>query len=211
MASRLDHIWVDPDLFSSIQHCGVGPTRPDSDHMPLEMRIFLSALAPPSPPPLPAQQHTPTWIWDGAKREQYVLALQAGPCQASLQQSSQAAAAGNLHEADGHFNRALRIAARVAGLRQTRPQSRQPAHMSTLPWFDSRCAVLRSHLRRAKLLSPCSPEVRILQRRYREQLRRSKAAGNQRDVLFLSQLLKTNPRQFWRMASLPHIMLPPEL
>ena len=124
MASRLDHILVDPDLFSSIQHCGVGPTRPDSDHMPLEMRILLSAAAPPSPPPLPVQQHTPTWIWDGAKREQYALALQAGPCQASLQQSSQAAAAGNLHEADGHFNSALRIAARVAGLRQTRPQSR---------------------------------------------------------------------------------------
>ena len=38
MASRLDHILVDPDLFSSIQHCGVGPTGPDSDHMPLEMR-----------------------------------------------------------------------------------------------------------------------------------------------------------------------------
>ena len=211
MASRLDHILVDPDLFSSIQHCGVGPTRPDSNHMPLEMRILLSAAAPPPPPPLPVQQHTPTWIWGGAKREQYALALQAGPCQASLQQSSQAAAAGNLHEADGHFNSALRIAARVAGLRQTRPQSRQPPHMSTLPWFDSRCAVLRSRLRRAKLLSPCSPEVRILHRRYRGQLRRSKAAGNQRDVLFLSQLLKTNPRQFWRKASLPHIMLPPEL
>ena len=53
--------------------------------MPLEMRILLSAAAPPSPPPLPVQQHTPTWIWDGAKREQYALALQAGPCQASLQ------------------------------------------------------------------------------------------------------------------------------
>ena len=51
----------------------------------------------------------------------------------------------------------------------------------------------------------------VLQRRCRGQLRRSKAAGNQRDVLFLSQLLKTNPRQFWRRASLPHIMLPPEL
>ena len=32
-----------------------------------------------------------------------------------------------------------------------------------------------------------------------------------RDVLFLSQLLKTNPRQFWRKASLPQGMLPPEL
>ena len=51
MASRLDHILVDPDLFSSIQHCGVGPTRPDSDHMPLEMRILLSAAAPPTAHP----------------------------------------------------------------------------------------------------------------------------------------------------------------
>ena len=208
VASRLDHVLVDPDLFSSIQHCGVGPTRPDSDHMPLEMRILLSAAAPPSPPPALVQQHTPTWIWDGAKREQYALALQAGPCQASLQQSSEAATAGDLHQADGHFNSALWTAAQMAGLRQTRPQGSQPSHMSTLPWFDSRCAVLRSHLRHAKLLSPYSPEVRILQRRYQGQLRRSKAAGNQQDVLYLSQLLKTNPRQFWRKASLPHSMLP---
>ncbi len=211
VASRLDHVLVDPDLFSSIQYCGVGLTRPDSDHMPLEMRILLSAAAPPSPPLPPVQQHTPTWLWDGAKREQYALALQAGPCQASLQQSCGAAAAGNLQQADVHFNTALKTAARMAGLRQTRPQSSQPPRLSDFPWFDSRCAVLRSQLRRAKLLSPRSPEVRLLQRRYRGQLRRSKAAGNQRDVLSLSQLLKSNPRQFWRKASLPHSVLPPEL
>ncbi|DBA77818.1 TPA: hypothetical protein ACH3X1_009175 [Trebouxia sp. C0004] len=78
MASCLDHVLVDPGLFSSIQYCGVGLTRPDSDHMPLEMRILLSAAAPPSPPLPPVQKHTPTWLWSGAKREQYALALQAG-------------------------------------------------------------------------------------------------------------------------------------
>ncbi|DBB01548.1 TPA: hypothetical protein ACH3X1_000197 [Trebouxia sp. C0004] len=94
MASRLDHVLVDPDLFSSIQYCGVELTRPDSDNMPLKMRILLSAAAPPSHPLPPVRQHTPTWVWSRAKREQYALALQAGPCQASLQQSSAAAAAG---------------------------------------------------------------------------------------------------------------------
>ncbi|DBA87971.1 TPA: hypothetical protein ACH3X1_004956 [Trebouxia sp. C0004] len=147
VVSRLYHVLVDPDLFSSIQYCGVGLTRPDSDHMPLEMRILLSVAAPPSPPLSPVRRHTPTWVWSRAKREQYALALQAGP----------------------------------------------------------------SQLRRAKLLSPRSPEVRLPQRRYQGQLRRSKAAGNQRDVLSLSQLLKSNPHQFWRKASLPHSMLPPEL
>ena len=62
VASRLNHNLVDPDLFSSIQHCGVGPTRPDSGHMHLDMRILLNAAAPPSPPPPPEQQHTPTWM-----------------------------------------------------------------------------------------------------------------------------------------------------
>ncbi|DBB00223.1 TPA: hypothetical protein ACH3X1_014053 [Trebouxia sp. C0004] len=137
------------------------------------------------------------------------LALQAGPCQASLQQSSAAAAAGDLRQADGRFNTALKTAAQRAGLCQTRPQSSQPPRLLNFPWFDSRCAVLRSHLRRAKLLSPRSPEVRLL-RGYQGQLRRSKAAGNQRDVLSLSRLLKSNPRQFWGKASLPHSMLPPE-
>ncbi|DBA97469.1 TPA: hypothetical protein ACH3X1_015184 [Trebouxia sp. C0004] len=149
-------------------------------------------------------------MWSGAKREQYALALLAGPCQVSLQQSSAAAAAGDLRQADGHFNTTLKIAAWMAGLRQTRPQS-QPPHLSNFPWFDSRCgAVLRSQLQCAKLLSPRSPEVRLLQRRYQGLLRRSKAAGNQRDVLSLSQLLKSNPR-LWRKASLPHSMLPPDL
>ncbi len=135
VASRLDHVLVDPDLFSSIQYCGVGLTRPDSDHMPLEMRILLSAAAPPSPPLPPVQQHTPTWLWDGAKREQYALALQAGSCQASLQQSCGAAAAGDLQQADVHFNTALKTAAQMAGLRQTRPQSSQPPRLSDFPWF----------------------------------------------------------------------------
>ena len=213
MASHLDHILVDPDLFSSIEHCGVGPTRPDSDHMPLEMRILLSATTPLSPPPPPEQQHTPIWIWDGAKQEQYALALQAGPGQASLQQSSAAAAAGDLQQADDHVGTALKAAIKMAGssLRQTRPQSSRAPQLSNFPWLDSRCAVLRSQLRHAKPLSPYSPEVRILQRRYRGQLRRSKASGNQRDVLSLSQLLKSNPRQFWHKVSLLHSMLPPEL
>jgi hypothetical protein len=96
----------------------------------------------------------------------------------------------------------------MAGLRQTRPQSSQPPRLSDFPWFDSRCVVLKSQLRRAKLLSR-SPEVRLLQRRYRSKLRRSKAAGNQRDILSLSQLLKSKSCQFWRKASLPHSMLPP--
>ncbi len=177
VASRLDLVLVDPDLFSSIQYRGVGLSKPDSDHMPLEMRILLSAAAPPSPPLPPVRQHTPTWIWSGAKREQYALALQAGPCQASLQQCSAAAVAGDLRQADGHFNTALKTAAQMAGLRQTRPQSSQPPHLSHFPWFGSRCAVLRTRLRRAKLLSPRSLEVRLLQRRYRGQLRRSRQSA----------------------------------
>ena len=57
VASRLDHVLVDPDLFSSIQSCCIGPIRDDSDHMPLEMRILLSAAAPLSPPPTYATSH----------------------------------------------------------------------------------------------------------------------------------------------------------
>ncbi|DBA69911.1 TPA: hypothetical protein ACH3X2_012408 [Trebouxia sp. C0005] len=148
---------------------------------------------------------------NGAKGEQYALALQAGPCQASLQQVSAAAAAGDLRQADAHFNSALKTAAQMAGLRQTRPQSSQPPRLSDFPCFDTRCAVLRTQLRRAKLLSPRCPEARLLQLRCRRQLRRSKADGNQRDILSLSQLLKSNPRQSWCKASLPHSMLPPEL
>ncbi len=209
MPSRLDHVLVDPELFSSIRSCGVGPTRGDSDHMPLEMRISFSAAAPPSPPPV--HQHTPTWIWDKARREQYALALQAGPCQAGLQHSTDAATAGNLQRADGHFNTAMDDAARMAHLCQTRPHTTQCLGLSPFPWFDSKCAVLRSQSRRTKLTSPRSSELRLLQRRYQRQLRRSKELNNQRDILSLTRLFQTNPRQFWRKASLPHSMLPPEL
>ena len=97
----LGQILVDPDLSSSIQHCAVGPTRSDSDHMPLEMQILLSAAA--TPPP-PVRQHTMALIQGWAKQEQYALALHAGPRLASLRYSSAAAAAGGLQETDGHFN-----------------------------------------------------------------------------------------------------------
>ena len=211
VASRLDHVLVDPDLFPSIQSCRIGATRDDSDHMPLELRISLGAAAPPLPSHQPHMCHTPTWIWDGAKREQSAHALQAGPCQAILQQGTAAVAAGDLHQSDLHFNTAVTSAAQMTGLRQTRLPGSHPPCLSDFPWFDSRCAVLRPQLRRAHLLSPRSPEVKVLQRRYRGQLRRSKAAGNSWDVIFLSQLMKTEPRQFWRKTKMPHTVLPPEL
>ena len=86
------------------------------------------------------------WIphWLDADHEQCIR-----KCQPFLQQSSAAAAAEDLQQADGHFNTALTTAAQMAGLRQTRPQSNQPPHLSNFSWFDSRCAVLRSQLRRA--------------------------------------------------------------
>ena len=151
--------------------------------------LWRCSAAPPSTPP-PMQHHTPTWIWDGAKQEPYALALQAGPCQASLQQSIAAATIGDLPSSDSHFNGAVNSAALAAGLRQTCRPGTQPSRMSGYSWFDSKCAVLRSQLRRAKTLSPRSAEVRVLQRRYQGKLRRSKVARNHRDVVFLSHLLK---------------------
>ena len=106
---------------------------------------------------------------------------------------------------------AIKSAPSAARLRQPCRPGTQCSRMSDFPWFDFRFAVFRSQLRRAKLLFSRSTEVRVLQRRYQGQLRRSKVAGNHRDVIFLSQLLRTNPRQFWRRASLAHTMLPPEL
>ena len=39
--SRLDHILVDPELFPFVDSCRVGPCRPDSDHLHVEMRLLL--------------------------------------------------------------------------------------------------------------------------------------------------------------------------
>ena len=118
---------------------------------------------------------------------------------------------GDLPTSESHFNGAINSAASAAGLRQTCRPGTQSSRMSDYPWFDSRCAVLKSELRRAKLLFPRGIEVKVLQRSYQGQLRRNKVAGNHRDVIFLSQLLRTNPHQFRRRANLPYTMLPLEL
>ncbi|DBA81528.1 TPA: hypothetical protein ACH3X1_007302 [Trebouxia sp. C0004] len=90
--------------------------------MPLEMRILkCCGSAVPSVSTSAAAHPNVDLEWS------YALALHA-----SLQQSSAAAAAGDLRQADGHFNTALKTAAQMAGLRQTRPQSSQPPHLSNL-------------------------------------------------------------------------------
>lgn len=121
------------------------------------------------------------------------LPFRRGPCQANLQQGIAAATVGDLHLSDSHFNSAVNSAALTAGLRQTCRPGTQSARISDYPWFDSRCAVLRSQLRRAKLLSPRSTEVRVLQRRYQGQLKRSKVAGKPPGCCPLVSLAEKQP------------------
>ena len=208
--SRLDHVLVDCGLFPAVQSCGVGLARPDSDHLPLEMRLVLSAPPAPAsaPPPSPLR---PAWKWDGAQREPYAHALQAEPCQALLTQSMAEANAGQHEQASLHFHSAIHVAAQTAGLRRKQPCSSQPAMLSYYPWFNSRCASLRSQLRLAKQTAPRSPQVQLLGRQYQSVLRHSRTQHNQRQVAELCQLLKSNPRKFWQQGRLPHMLLPPEL
>ena len=116
--SRLDHFLVDPELFPLIQACRVGPSRPDSDHLPLEMHILLDNAPQVPRAALPARP-VPAWVWDEARREPYATALLGPSCQAALQQSCTAAAVGDLCQADAHFHGALNTAAQMAGLRRT--------------------------------------------------------------------------------------------
>jgi len=53
--------------------------------------------------------------------------------------------------------------------------------------------------------------VHLLSRRLQSRLRHSQAQYNQQQVTDFSGLLKSNPRQFWQHARLPHQLLPPEL
>jgi len=71
--------------------------------------------------------------------------------------------------------------------------------------------MLQSQLRQAKLLSPRSPHVRLLERQYQSHLRHSRDSFAQRGVLEFSQLFKSNPRKFWQMVRLPSMLLPEEL
>ena len=71
--------------------------------------------------------------------------------------------------------------------------------------------VLQSQLRQAKLLSPRSPHVRLLERRYQSHLRHSRDSFAHRGILEFSQLFKSNPRKFWQMVRLPSMLLPEEL
>ena len=81
----------------------------------------------------------------------------------------------------------------------------------------SKCLVIHSFVRSSVCSFVC-PSINfrvignvLLLLHPRSSESRSKVAGYQRNVIFLSRLLKTNLRQFWGQASVPHAMLPPEL
>ena len=103
----------------------------------------------------------------------------------------------------------LQAAAQAAPLQRKRPWTgRQPPHLSCYP---GGVPMLQSQSRQAKLLSPRSPHVRLLERRYQSHLRHSRDSFAQRGVLEFSQLFKSNPRNFWQMVRLPSMLLPEEL
>ena len=208
--SRLDHFLVDPELFPFVQSCRVGPSRPDSDHMPLEMRLLLDDAALPPRPTLSGQA-APRWVWDETKREPYTTALLGASCQAALQQSCAAAAVGDLYQADAHFQCSLNTAAGLAGFRRTHLSAVGPPRPFRYPWFNSQCASLKAQIKQHKRLGTPYSQLRPLQRQYQTQLRHSMQAYNRSRVQSLSQLLKTNPHQFWRGTRLPCSLLPVEL
>ena len=201
-ASRLDHALVDCGLFASIQSCCIGSRRHESGHFPLELRLLLTAPA--SLASLPsAQSSIPSWVWDNSQRGPYASALASGPCQslisdcaaaATAHQSSTAAADNeSLELADARLCSAIDAAAQAAPLQRKRPWTgRQPPHLSCYPWWNPRCLMLQSQLRQAKLLSPRSAHVRLLEWRYQSHLRHSRDNFAQRGVLEFSQLFKSS-------------------
>ena len=116
-----------------------------------------------------------------------------------------------LCRADAHFHGALNAAAQMAGLRRTQPGSSRPARPYKYPWFDSRCKSLKAQVKQHKRLGATYAHLRPLQRQYQTQLRHSLQAYNRNRVQSLSQLLKTNPRQFWQGTHLPCNLLPQQL
>ncbi|KAL3144031.1 hypothetical protein ABBQ32_003835 [Trebouxia sp. C0010 RCD-2024] len=118
---------------------------------------------------------------------------------------------GQHEQASLHFHSAIDAADQTGGLCRKRPCPSQPAMLSYYPWFNSRCANLRSQLRLAKQAVPRSPQVGLLGRQYQAVLRHSWTQHNQHQVAELCQLFKSTPCKFWQQGRLPHMLLPPEL
>ena len=208
--SRLDHVLVDAELFHALHSCRVGPSRADSDHLPLELSLAFAAL-PPSVAPPPASPMLPAWKWDGSLQDSYAQALQSTSCQAMLADSKAQAQACHHERASSQLHTALDTAAQTAGFHRRRLRPCPAPALACYPWFDSKCAALRLQFRQTKRLFPNSPAVKLLGRQYQTQLRHSRAQHNQQQVADLSQLLKSNPRKFWQQARLPHMLLPTQL
>ena len=210
--SRIDHVLIDAELFHAIHSCIVGPPRPESDHLPLQLQLTLATAASPAPL-VPAAPLLPAWKWDSSSRDAYAQALQSQSCQ-DIPTATMAQADAHQHEqASTQLHLAIDTAAQTAGLRRRRPCPGpfRPCALACYPWFDSRCAALRTQLRQAQRLQPRTSAARLLGRQYQTHLRHCRARYNRQQVADLSQLLKSNPRKFWQQARLPHDMLPPEL
>ena len=87
------------------------------------------------------------------------------------QDSTAAANTDDLELADVNLCSAIDAAAQAAPLQRKWPWTgRQPPHLSCYHWWNPRCLMLQSQLRQAKLLSPPSPHVRLLDWRHQSHL-----------------------------------------
>ena len=202
--SRLDHVLVSSDLYSSLSYSRVNSVREESDHFPIDSALALQV----SPVVLQkcVGRSLPKCHWNPESQGQYYEMLQNSECQSKLQAAEAAANSGEVGAAFTFLQDGLQLAADYSGMPTKVPGklSHKRVHQ---PFFDAECAILKRAVRRERDLD----FKKTLERRYHSVVRAKRRAyklARLRTVLCEEQ---SQPRRFWKSLRAARSDLPASL
>ena len=195
--SRIDHAFVQTDVWEWVTECAPLPAFWGSDHRPLRLQLRHADCPACRTPPSPPFLH---WRYDAQQR--YVAALAQ---QVHLWQQLQAAVAAGLAGLASALLMSLIWAAAAAAGMVVDPAAARGAAAYTVLSLSPDGEAARAELRSFTALGlPVPPDVR---RRWRAAVRDARCRRAQRMHARLSQCIWEKPRLFWKHFKKP--VLPP--
>lgn len=201
VGSRIDHVIISAGLASLLQFSRVNPTRPESDHHPIENELIFPIV------PVVLDSCTgsplPKCHWDAQLQDLYCRMLLGDACQVKLHAAEVAAGEGNITAAFNSLAEGIELGAQLSGMPR-RGTGKLPQARASQPFFDAECIALKRATRRAR-----DPALkRVLERQYHSVVRAKRRAHRLARLRVLLAQEKSQPRRFWKTVRATQSGLP---
>ena len=194
--SRLDHAFIQSDIWDQIREYAVLHDRMGSDHNAISMVVNVRGVR-------RATKFASQYRWDPTKKESYLWELYFGLGGALLLEAEEAAERGEIEMAAAKLREAIEKSATKIGLERSRaggvPDRKSGGHRGHLPLTREEMRYKREIKKLIKEGKQVPQELRHLWRRAVKRARQAKQEAfrnRMRDHLF------NNPRIFWKKYKL---------